>query len=597
MVKKLDWLSPPITLYFKGEGQHSSLFSAILSVIIYILVLISGIYYSLGFINKDSPKAYFFNRYIEDAGYFPVNSSSMFHFIQIIDQRTEEIIGFDFTVFRAIGIDDLFYDEYMNNPNNLSNVNHWVYGYCNNNTDTEGIDYLINFDLYNQSSCIRKYYDKDKKQYYNTGEEGFRWPIIEKGCSNKNRTYYGIILQRCDKSPDIIKSQGPNCKTESEITEIIQKVSLKFQIIDHYADMLNYQMPFTKYFYEVTSAITNGVYIINHLNFNPANMLTHNGILFDSQKQERSYFFTQNEKHTIDKSILNEGQSTNGCLIGIYFWMQNTLQYYERSYDRLQDVLSDIGGISSIVVTVAYYINLLVNNFIILLDTEDLIIKRDKDNFDGRNSRKRPTIIRKVNEMKNPPKKEYKFQKLTYIENIQRDNNSSSNHQGFINDGIDIFQNNNYIPKNNENRRNFRCRSSILKNNCIENNNNIESSHYYIKENPRIFTKRRTVKFTKVNNFTAGYKDEDKNHKLNFKHEDTNESQSDVEHLPLMKQNFNWFKYIWYLLCCETNDKKISYYEHLRSSLISEENIIQSYLDVYQLLKVNKIQKKNIFHL
>ena len=215
----------------------------------------------------------------------------MFHFIQIIDQRTDKVIGFDFTAFRVIGVDDLFYDEYMNNPNNLSNVNHWLYGYCNNNTDTEGINYLINFDLYNQSSCIRKFYDKEKKKYYNTWEEGFKWPIIEKGCSNKNRTYYGIILQRCDKIPEVIKSQGPECKNENEITDIINKVSLKFQIIDHYADMLNYKTPFTKYFYEVTSAITNGVYIINHLNFNPANMLTHNGIFMDRQKQERSFFF------------------------------------------------------------------------------------------------------------------------------------------------------------------------------------------------------------------------------------------------------------------------------------------------------------------
>ena len=102
--------------------------------------------------------------------------------------------------------------------------------------------------------------------------------------------------------------------------------------------MLNYKIPFIKYFYEVTSAVTNGIYIINHLNFNPASMLTHNGFFFDNKIVEYSYFFTQNEKHTIDQSVLEEGQTTNGCLIGIYLWMQNTLQYYERNYDRFQDL-------------------------------------------------------------------------------------------------------------------------------------------------------------------------------------------------------------------------------------------------------------------
>ena len=380
-IKKFDWLSPPITLYFKGENQHASIFSGVLSIICYILVFISGVYYALEFIHRQNPKAYFFNRYIEDAGFFPVNSSSMFNFIQISDQITNEVVPFDFTIFRVVGIDDVFYDEYMNNPEILNNVNHWIYGYCNNNSDTEGIGYLIDFKYYEKSVCIRKYYDKIKQKYFNTGDPEFRWPVIQKGCSNQNRTYYGIILQRCDKSPEILKNQGPECKDETEITDVINKVSLKYQIIDNYADTLNYKKPFTKYFYEVTSALKNEVYIINHLNFSPVKMVTHNGFFFDNQVEENSYFFTQNEKHTVNQSILSPGQSTNGCLIGIYFWMQNTLQYYERNYDRFQDFLSNIGGVSSIVVTIGYYLNLLIHNYIIVLDTQDLVLSRENENY------------------------------------------------------------------------------------------------------------------------------------------------------------------------------------------------------------------------
>ena len=148
IIKKLDWISPPITLYFKGEGQHSSIFSGILSIIVYILILILGVYYTLDFINRKSPKAYFYNKYIKDAGAFPVNSSSMFNFIQINEKKTNKVIPFDFTLFRAVGLDEVLYDEYMNNPDIILNSNHWIYGYCNNKTDTEGIDYLIEFDYY-----------------------------------------------------------------------------------------------------------------------------------------------------------------------------------------------------------------------------------------------------------------------------------------------------------------------------------------------------------------------------------------------------------------------------------------------------------------
>ena len=603
ILKKLDWLSPPITLYFKGEGEHSSIFSGILSIIAYILVLAAGIFYFYEYINRKNPKAYFFNRYIEDAGSFPLNSSSMFNFIQIADTKSDEIIPLDFSIFRIVGFDEVFYDEYMKNPNIVLNVNHWVYGYCNNNSDTEGISNLIDFDFYEQSACIRKYYDKNKQKYFNTGEEGFRWPIIEKGCSNPNRTFYGLIMQRCDKASNFLKSQGPECKSESEITEYIGKVSLKYQIIDHYADSLNYKMPFTKYFYQVTSAITNGFYIVNHLNFNPANMLTHNGIFFDNQVQERSYFFTQNEKHTVDQSVLSEGQSTNGCLIGIYFWMQNTLQYYERNYDRLQDVLSDIGGISSIVVTVAYFINLLINKFIILLDTEDLILNRDKinfskDNIRGEKLRRRPTILRKAFEIQKIKKEDSKVQKYQDADNNKKE--PSSNQQGLFLEGEDLFNNkNNNIneEKSEQDKNESTNRNNLLNLNDNKktgrNNEDISDS----SNNNSIYSKKRRIGKLKINNIYEGINN--KNNNIYSNPEDTEgnkDNKDDIKDIPLERQNFNWFKYIWFMICCGSNDKKISYYENVRTSLISEENIIQSYLDIYQLLKVNNIEKKSIFN-
>ena len=589
-IKKFDWLSPPITLYFKGENQHASIISAVLSIICYVLVFASGIYYALGFVNKKNPKAYFFNRYVIDAGYFPVNSSSMFNFIQICDQMTNEAIPFDFTVFRVVGFDDVYSDEYMNNPDILNNKNHWIYGYCNNNSDTEGIGYLVDFKYYEQSACIRKYYDKDKKKYYNTEDPEFKWPIIEKGCSNPDRTYYGIVIQRCDKSPEILKNQGPECLSEEKITNFISKVSLKYQIIDHYADMLNYEMPFTKYFYEVTSAITNGVYIINHLNFNPANMLTHNGFFFDHQVEERSYFFTQNEKHTIDQSILSPGQTTNGCLIGIYFWMQNTLQYYERNYDRFQDFLSDIGGVSSIVVTIGYYLNLLIHNYVIVLDTQELVLARDHENYyKGRDLKRKPTIFRKANEIDDIQKK---IKEKLIINEIKKQS-SSSGFQKFIKNDTENIKNNKINKQMDNNNINIYVnRKTILKNN--KDYNKTASSSQTKRHHSVLFSGIGLNNFNSRNSSKDIQIENKKSTIFSFKDDLVKDNNDDSENRPLEKKEFNWFKYIWYLICCGTNDKKISYYEDFRSKLISEENIIQNYLDIYKLLKKNNLQKINI---
>lgn len=142
-IKKLDILSPPITLFFSGQPSHSSVFSGILSIASYLLIVVATFYYALQFINRNAPKAYFVNRYVEDAGNFPLNSSSMFNFIQICNEENNEPIPFDYSKIRVIGSNEVLYTDYMNDPNIILNKNHWLYGYCNNSTDTEGISHLI----------------------------------------------------------------------------------------------------------------------------------------------------------------------------------------------------------------------------------------------------------------------------------------------------------------------------------------------------------------------------------------------------------------------------------------------------------------------
>ncbi len=55
------------------------------------------------------------------------------------------------------------------------------------------------------------------------------------------------------------------------------------------------------------------------------------------------------------------------------------------------------------------------------------------------------------------------------------------------------------------------------------------------------------------------------------------------------KNGFTWFKYIWYILHCGKNNPKISYFYDFRIKLISEENIIQNYFDMNNLLKITKV--------
>ena len=595
-LKKFDMISPPITLFFKGEGSHVSIYSGLLSIVAYVIVVVAAFYYALGFINRDSPKAYFFTRYVDDAGTFPVNATQMFHFIQVSDPNTNEKVPLDFAAFKIVGFDDAYSDNYMDDPGIVKTKNHWVYGKCNNISDTKGISYLIDQKYYEESACIRKYYDATKRKYFETNEEGFRWPVILKGCSNPERTYYGIIMQRCDMADPFLKEQGPTCKSSSEIDAVVNSVSFNFQIIDHYADMLNYDMPFTKYFYEVTSSITANNFIIQHLNFNPANMLTHNGFFFDNQVREEAYFFTQNEKQTvIESDVQKQNRTTNGCLIGVYYWMQNTLQYYERNYDRVQDVLSDIGGISSIVLTIAGILNLLIYHFIVLLDSEDLVLNTEKENYDPRELNKRPTILKKANEVMFPPRRPYQPRKPAYG-NDSGQQQPSSNYQRLMKDGVDIYSNNNLKDEKNEQYKNL----YLKRNNILNSNNNYDISkegggdNYQGGNNRGYGGRNNNQNYNRGNYNKGGYSESTMARNLKDENITEKKDEFDPESKPLEKQNFHWCKYLGYLICCGRTDKKITYYEDFRAKMISEENIIQNYLDIYKLLKACNIKKTNL---
>jgi hypothetical protein len=246
--------------------------------------------------------------------------------------------------------------------NDLEHYNHWLYGNCNNKSDTEGIEYLITQDKFEQSACIRKYYNMNTKRYYEVGDPNFIWPIIHHGMSHPDANMYGIIVEKCRNDTVRAISGERKCKTPEYIDEYVYSSYARFMLIDNYVEVLNYNKPLKKYLYTVTNGLFPGTFTTNHLNFVPALIRTDNGILFEDIKEEQSYFFSLNEKITSVQDLFlrdsqgnqifdengNEVKKHTGIIIAFYFWMQNRLQFYQRNYKKFQDVLGDIGGLSSI---------------------------------------------------------------------------------------------------------------------------------------------------------------------------------------------------------------------------------------------------------
>ena len=583
--KKFDFLSPPITLYFKGEKAHSSVISGILAIIAYSGIIGFSIYYALQFINRENPVAYFFNRYIEDAGTFPMNSSSMFSFLQMMNSKELLPKETDFDSIRVIGLDRITIDNYMKD-NDLEHYNHWLYGNCNNESDTEGIGYLVNQDKFTQSACIRKYYDMNKKRYYDVGDSNFVWPVIHHGMSHPDANMYGVIVEKCRNDSLRTLSGAGLCKTPEYIKEYVYSSYVRFILVDNYADVLNYEMPLTKYLFAVTNGVFSGTFTTNHLNFNPAQVLTDNGIFVESIKEEVSYIYSFNEKITSDQDLRltddqgnpildengNEKIKQTGIIICFYFWMQNNLQLYQRKYQKFQDVLGDIGGLTSIILTVVAIINLLISDFIILLDTEELALSFNYKNTSYSELRKKPIVFRKEKENLYPPRR------IVYNRNDSQSQQRSTNFlRSSRNEDMDYDYNNKEVQNDY---------------NISSNQNYNFDNIYNINRNKRNRLNEFKGKKSEFENF--GYIRKAVRKKENIepsRDTDKIEGENILSKKPNEKQNFSWFSYIKYIVLCGKNNPYISYYEDFRAKLISEENIIQNYIDVYKLLEVNKLKK------
>ena len=462
MLRKLDFLSPTITFYYKGFLSHSSIISGILSILSFILIIVTAGYFSLELIKKKDPKSYYFNRFTNDSGIIPINSSGLFHFISMSQDINGKIeSGLDMRSFRVIGFQSFFFSYELDK--NLTNLDHWLYGFCNNETDTKGIENLIEYEFFNKFACIRKYYNSSEHKYYDTGDPKFVWPTLEHGTYHPENKIYSIVLERCKQDTvSLILGNGSYCNSDEKTNEIMSQSGVRLYYIDNYIDVLN-KNPIMKFFSKVENGLQLNKYPMNNVNFNPINVKTHNGLILDNIETEKSYAYERNDVYTYDNGESN--------YITLYtFWLKNNMNYYERSYKRIQDIISDIGGIYQFITIVATFINNFYNKYIVLNNIEELLyssINLEKNNYKKMNDKYEKSRNKSENLEKNNINE---IIKNSDISKLNKDKIKDKIHS-IENDATNGKSNNNFIielgKKNN----------GLRKKGIFENTKDIENNH------------------------------------------------------------------------------------------------------------------------
>ena len=560
--KDLDFLSPKISIYYKGSLSHSSLFSIILSIISSIIIITFSIYFSLDLIQRKNPDFYYLNRYVEDAGEFPLNSSSLFHFISM-GSIAQHIRGVDFRSFRIIGFSD--YHENMEDKN-IKLIDHWIYGFCDEN-DSKGINDLIEVEEYKKSACIKKYYNSLKKEYYDAKNINFKWPILSHGNFNLNVKSYHIVIDKCNQETlELIFGKNYTCKNDSEMDIYFSgNYGSRLYFIDEYIDVSNYKEPNKKFIYRIENTFSKEIYSANNLNFNPSMIKTHNGIIFDNIEEKLSYSFDRND-------VLTYSTDSNNVYILYYFWLKNRLLIYERIYKRIQDIISIIGGIVGFVTSLSSFVNCFYHDYMILYDTKTLLFSSIEE------CEKK---IQKSINVKNNINKENVASDILISSNNQQNLQSTkslTNVRKTIDKKKLSIINDNENENENENKNKNRNKSNNKLKSYFNNNN---STDYIISQK---------TKNDKINN------EYQSTNKLNIIKGDENGrkgNDSDIIDLNMKNSNFNYLDYLYQKIKCGKAKKNIEIYNNFRAKILSEEYFVHNNLNIQLLLRINEYNLMN----
>ena len=300
-IKKLYFLSPKITFYYNGSLSHNSIVSGIISIIVVLCTINISIYYSIDIFKRNTPDSFNYKSFINDAGKFDVNTSSLLHFINIVRKTKAGEIndGIDFTKFNIVGT-KVAVDTYLNYENRLERLDHWLYGYCEKkDIDSTELGDLATHKYFENSACIKKFYNSSNGNYYNVGDPGFVSPTIAFGTINELNQIYSIFIKKCNDTT-IKKMFGDeyNCKNDSEIDLFLDYREPKIAnlyFLNNLVNVLNYTKPKKSFFYRVENPLRKNFLSQNEMNFNPVLIRSHDGLLFDHISEDISYTFDRND--------------------------------------------------------------------------------------------------------------------------------------------------------------------------------------------------------------------------------------------------------------------------------------------------------------
>ena len=314
-LRKMDFFARKTELTMNKEANYTTVLGGLFSSIMIALSILLFINFGSNMIYRQDPAVVYSEFFVTDPQRNYFSQNDYFFMFGVEDPNFSHFI--DDSVYRAQAVHSII-DSTGYKSTNI------ILERCNESLlpqQSNIHDYFMNAP---KASISNIFCVKDLDKYF-----------IDGAFDSNSFSFIEITIQLCDNS-----TNTTICRPQEEINTIMQG-TFAFYTMDYLIDPKNHDTPGSAIGRDYSTPISPGLTRITQRFISTTNIISDDGLIFSFDTTTMSYPTYNYDKENF---IIDNKDSQNNVLMQFVLRKHHNELNHERTYKKLQDVLSDIGG-------------------------------------------------------------------------------------------------------------------------------------------------------------------------------------------------------------------------------------------------------------
>lgn len=341
-IKYMDVLSEPPRLKRSKEDKYKTFIGGLFTVLVVLTSLTGTIFFGMELILKRKPAIVTADKQFKDVGPFEISNEQLnvllkisdAKFSDLTDPRALQIRAFQQYVETNTSTGEIIIEKFTEVNIDICSK------YYSNNSQFTGEDISSPLESTfcldpSQKKIIRNFWGS---QYYNSFRINIEKCVNKTSDNNFNPNEEDYLTNK-------------NCYPQEEIDKVFEGATMNIYTSTTLIDSFNYQNPSSIMLKEFYLSINNNLSLELVFSYTEIDYYTDKGLIFTSYNKEKLFY--------IEKPNINyyDGKSRGNKMLDFTFELRKLGQDQKRSYTKIQDVITNIGGIVKALMLVGHFVS------------------------------------------------------------------------------------------------------------------------------------------------------------------------------------------------------------------------------------------------